>query len=106
MRTQLGLIVGISLGSSIALADDHVEISPTAQLQVWTTVWDQDQDPTADPAGYGDPENDPGFSIRRGRIGIEANANIEGLFQMGIGAPYDALTPQDQITHCQCVRTW
>lgn len=97
MRSKLGLIIGVSLGSSVAFADDHIEISPTAQLQVWTTLWDQDQDPTADPAGYGDPENDPGFSIRRGRIGIEANyGSIEGLFQMGIGAPYDALTSQNQ----------
>ena len=78
----------LSLGASASdTPENGFEVTPTAQLQVWSTIWDQDEDPTADPAAYGDPEYDPGFSIRRGRIGMTARyGNIEGLFQMGIGA--------------------
>ena len=102
---SLALFVTVFTSLSVgASAQDttgaEFEVTPTAQLQVWSTIWDQDEDPTADPAAYGDPENDPGFSIRRGRIGMTARyGNIEGLFQMGVGAPYDALTLPDQDVH-------
>ena len=92
------ILSSLSLGANAADSNETAfEVTPTAQLQVWSTIWDQDEDPTADPAAYGDPEHDPGFSIRRGRIGMTARyGNIEGLFQMGVGAPYDALTLPDQ----------
>jgi hypothetical protein len=72
-----------------------------AQLQVWATLLDQDVDPQADPATYGDPEADAGFSIRRGRIGIDGylpmgdrfgDQQVDYAFAVGYGAPADALT--------------
>lgn len=71
------------------------------QLQVWTTFWDQDVDPQADPATYGDPEADAGFVLQRGRIGIDGFLPMgEGLgrhqvdyaLSVGVGAPYDVLS--------------
>ena len=44
---------------------------PTALLQVWATAFDMDEDPQADPAGYGDPEDDIGFKVQRARLGFE-----------------------------------
>lgn len=70
------------------------------QLQVWTTLWDQDIDPQADPASYGDPEADPGFSIRRARLGFDGflpmgdrsgRHQVDYALSVGYGAPYDAL---------------
>jgi len=50
----------------------HAEApQPYALAQVWTTLYDQDAHPTADAAGYGDPEDDVGFKIRRARLGFE-----------------------------------
>lgn len=78
------------------------------QLQVWTTVWDQDVDPQADPATYGDPEADPGFVVNRGRIGIDGfvpmgdvpgRHQVDYALSVGVAAPYDvveeALAPDD-----------
>ena len=54
----------------------HAEApKPYALAQVWTTLYDQDAHPTADASGYGDPEDDVGFKIRRARIGFE---DLEG----------------------------
>jgi hypothetical protein len=65
-------------------------VRPTALLQVWGTVWDQDEDPQADPAGYGDPEADPGVSIRRARIGLEGRQGIvDFTISLGTGAAPD-----------------
>lgn len=68
----------------------------TGLAQTWVTVMDQDEDPLADPATYGDPEHDPGFTLQRGRLGangmlprtsklIQASWSIG----VGVGAPYD-----------------
>lgn len=74
------------------------------QLQVWTTVWDQDVDPQADPATYGDPEADPGFSIHRGRLGFDGYVpmgdrkgkhQVDYALSVGIAAPDDVLSTQE-----------
>ncbi len=57
-------------------------IRPVGQLQVWTTVWDQDVSKTADPATYGDIEADPGFQLYRARAGAEGRIRgPEGIGQ-------------------------
>lgn len=72
---------------------------PWGQLQVFTTLWDQDEDVTADPASYGDPEADPGFQIARARFGFDGRlpvktkrgGQIDYSLSMGIRTPHDAL---------------
>lgn len=72
---------------------------PWGQLQVFTTLWDQDVDVQADPASYGDPEADPGFQLARARFGFTGVLPSRGgIFEvdyglsMGIATPYDILT--------------
>lgn len=68
---------------------------PYGLLQVWITAYDMDQDPQADPAGYGDPEDDPGFKIRRARLGFEgSNDQLRYGLIVGTSAPYDAVLAQ------------
>ncbi|MCB9744836.1 MAG: hypothetical protein H6741_03905 [Alphaproteobacteria bacterium] len=62
---------------STALADDasaEAEVRPSFEpyllAQTWFTVYDQDVSAQADPSGYGDPEDDVGFKIRRARVGF------------------------------------
>jgi hypothetical protein len=108
MRTRLlpaslsVLTLGL-LASAPALAgdgdgkkdDDRVTLPApqvTGLLQVWGTVYDQDENPLTDPASYGDPEDDPGFKIRRARIGLEGKeggARYDLTF--GFSSGYDAL---------------
>ncbi len=91
--------------SSVPIADDDTLESGSlhlwGQLQAWATVADQDVDLQADPATYGDPEADPGFSIARARIGFDGFlpmgdrtccGQVDYAFSVGIGAPYDALS--------------
>ena len=75
-------------------------IRPIGQLQVWATVLDQDVSETADPATYGDPEADPGFSLQRARAGVEGEIpgpdnlskrnHIDYRFLFGVSPAYDA----------------
>lgn len=75
--------------------DDRVTLPApevTGLLQVWATAYDQDENPLTDPASYGDPEDDPGFKIRRARIGLggqEGGARYDLTF--GFSSGYDAL---------------
>lgn len=46
------------------------ELEPYAMGQMWVTLYDMDEAAQADPAGYGDPEDDPGFKLRRARLGM------------------------------------
>lgn len=64
----------------------------TGLLQVWATAYDMDENPQADPAGYGDPEDDIGVKIRRARVGLKAENDVVryGLV-IGTSSPYDAL---------------
>jgi len=66
---------------------------PTALIQSWITVYDMDQDRQADPAGYGDPEDDPGMKLRRARLGVEGESDVlKYAVSVGFSAPFDALT--------------
>lgn len=81
-------------------------IRPWGQLQTFATLFDQDVDPQADPAGYGDPEADPGFTLARARIGFDGllpigavaaeRMQLDYAIAVGVSAPYDALTPSNQ----------
>lgn len=80
------------------------------QVQVWATAFDQDVSAQADPATYGDPEADPGFSLHRGRLGFDGFLpmgdqlgahQVDYALSFGIGAPYDVLT--DAETDVQLV---
>lgn len=76
--------------------DKKAEILPSPQpyglVQAWLTVYDQDGDPQADPAAYGDPEDDMGFKLRRARLGFQGkNKNIKYGLLVGFASPYDAL---------------
>lgn len=66
---------------------------PYVQAHVWATLYDADEDRTADPAGYGDPEDDPGFKIRRARLGLSGTGD-QWLYAVIIGqsAPFDGLS--------------
>jgi hypothetical protein len=81
-------------------------IRPWGQLQTFVTVMDQDVDPQADPAGYGDPEADPGFTLARARIGFDGllpigdaaaqRMQVDYAIAVGVSAPYDVLTPSNE----------
>ncbi len=68
--------------------------TPTGLIQSVFTLWDQDVDPITDPAGYGDPEDDFGFKLRRARIGLVAKEdNIKYDITMGFSSGFDAVDP-------------
>ena len=57
-------------------------------------MWDQDLDPITDPAGYGDPEDDFGFKLRRARIGLVAKEDrVRYDITMGFSSGFDAVDP-------------
>lgn len=71
-------------------------LTPRAYLQVWGTLYDMDVDPQADPAGYGDPEHDPGVLVQRGRLGFDGRHDwLDYRVTVGMGAAPDALFPQE-----------
>ena len=64
----------------------------TAFTQGWATIYDQDESLQADPAGYGDPEDDPGFKLRRVRLGIKGkNDFVKYSLSVGQSGPYDTI---------------
>ena len=64
----------------------------TAFTQGWATLYDQDESIQADPAGYGDPEDDTGFKLRRVRLGIKGkNDFIKYSLSVGQSSPYDSI---------------
>ncbi len=68
--------------------------TPSGLIQVFGTLYDQDMDPVADPASYGDPEDDPGFKIRRARIGLAGDDNgVRYDVTVGYSSGYDAVAP-------------
>ncbi|MBX2796896.1 MAG: OprO/OprP family phosphate-selective porin [Myxococcales bacterium] len=68
--------------------------TPSVLVQSWVTVFDQDEDPTADPATWGDPEDDPGLKLRRARLGLSGrNQHLSYAVVLGQTAGYDALNP-------------
>lgn len=79
-----------------ARAQEADGVTAKAQLQSWGTLFDQDEDPQADPAGYGDPEHDPGVSIHRARLGLEGlHGPLDWELLVGLGEPFDALVPPE-----------
>ena len=69
-------------------------LMPNAQLQMWFTAFDQDENPQADPGGYGDPEADVGFSIPRARLGFTGGFKwVDFGLRFGTSRPYDAVSP-------------
>jgi len=82
----------LALPSVAAASEDLPLFSPVMLGQIWVTAWDQDRDAQADPAGYGDPEDDPGFKIRRARVGAEGALGEGFDYRVVFGAqsPYDA----------------
>jgi hypothetical protein len=55
-----------------------------------------DQDDVADATGYGDPEDDVGFKVKRFRLGLEgAERGLDWAFIVGLTAPYDGFDEQD-----------
>jgi len=77
-------------------ADGKAIPKPTATglIQPWFTLWDQDLDPITDPAGYGDPEDDFGFKLRRARIGLVAKEDqVRYDITMGFSSGFDAVDP-------------
>jgi hypothetical protein len=83
--------------SLCAQADDTTpvdELSATGMVQIFGTAWDQDESGQADPAGFGDPEADPGVGIQRARIGLVGKRGpVDGLVEFGMAAPLDAPSP-------------
>jgi hypothetical protein len=105
-----GHAVGGSLAGwgAVPIADHDERVDGTThlwgQVQVWTTLWDQDVAEQADPATYGDPEADPGFALRRARLGFDGfvpmgdragKSQVDYALSVGIGAPYDVLSDRE-----------
>lgn len=84
------MISSILLFSGVATAQD---LEPSLLTQVWVTAYDQDESEQADPAGYGDPEDDQGFKLRRARVGFQGS---DGAFRyavvVGMSSGADGLT--------------
>jgi hypothetical protein len=91
-------VVVLALLPRAVLGSEHDEApsaSPVALLQVWGTAFDQDTSEQADSAGYGDPEDDLGFKIRRARLGLVGwlghGVGYELVF--GAASAYDVFDP-------------
>lgn len=86
-------LLALVLMPTFALAGEPVEYTPIVQLQLWGTALDQDESVQADPAGYGDPENERGFSFRRARVGLEGHRGaLDFQVDLGFSSPYDAVS--------------
>lgn len=73
-------------------------VAPVAMVQLWGTVWDQDQNEQADATGWGDPEDDPGVKLKRLELGFEGGG-LEGKIDyeivFGVTAPYDGFAAEE-----------
>ncbi len=81
------------LASNFAHAEDFApQPTPYLLVQSWATVFDQDESALADPSGYGDPEDDVGFKIRRARAGFTGQSDmVKYSIILGMSTPYDGL---------------
>lgn len=96
LLTVLLLTSGARADDSAKGADVVPTPKPTALIQVWGTVFDMDEQGQADPASYGDPEDDAGFKVRRARVGLEGESTVlKYAVEVGVSAPYDALAEED-----------
>jgi hypothetical protein len=81
-------------GDKKAAASPMPTPTPFIQLQTWFTAYDMDEDPQADPGGYGDPEHDIGFSMPRARLGLYGSWGfVDYSLTLGTSRPYDAVSP-------------
>jgi hypothetical protein len=87
------MITSLLLLSSAAHAQD---LESTLLTQIWMTAFDQDENKQADPAGYGDPEDDQGFKLRRARVGFSGSQDdfFYGLV-FGMSSRADGLAYSD-----------
>ncbi|MCB9778224.1 MAG: hypothetical protein H6742_06655 [Alphaproteobacteria bacterium] len=102
----LALGLGLVLPGA-ALADDDNASAPKASspipkpqpialVQAWLTAYDMDENAQADPAGYGDPEDDPGLKLRRARLGLEGEGDMLRYgVSVGVGSAFDSLSDDD-----------
>lgn len=105
LAPAMALLLSAGLfGSGAALAGKRGERSessamfpkpePELLIQSWATLYDQDADPVTDPAGYGDPEDDFGFKLRRARIGLGGKSDVIRYdLQFGYSSGFDAVRP-------------
>lgn len=103
--TTLGVLLTVPSSANAGECEGHQgecksqtpSFQPVALAQIWATAWDQDRDAQADPAGYGDPEDDPGFKIRRARFGAMGKLGCGLSYRVVFGAasPYDAWSGSD-----------
>lgn len=86
------LFLSSLLVNSAAAEDFAPEPTPYLLVQSYITLYDQDEDVLADPAGYGDPEDDVGFKIRRARAGFTGQSDVlKYSIILGMSTPYDSL---------------
>lgn len=90
---MLSSLILSSLFVNSAVAEDFApEPTPYLLVQSYVTLYDQDEDSLADPAGYGDPEDDVGFKIRRARAGFTGQSDVlKYSIILGMSTPYDAI---------------
>jgi len=81
------------LGANAQAADGLLpELQPGLLVQTTATLFDQDNKGVADPGGYGDPEDDVGFKLRRLRLGfVGENDRVKYGVQVGMSTPFDAV---------------
>lgn len=89
-----------------AASANELELNPWVLGQVWTTVYDQDVQDAADPAGYGDPEDDIGFKVRRARVGVTGayGENLTYAVSVGMSSGADAFSSSDEDV--QIIDAW
>ena len=95
-------LFSLLLASAPAHAGEDVLPAPNPMLlvQTWATLIDQDQTVIADPGGYGDPEDDPGFKLRRVRMGFEGKSDhIKYGVTAGMSSAYDVVAENQGHDH-------
>ncbi len=86
------IILPLLFATSAHAEDFAPTPDPYLLVQTYATVFDQDQNTLADPAGYGDPEDDVGFKIRRARAGFTGQSDVvKYSIILGMSTPYDGL---------------
>jgi len=99
------VLLALALTASAAEPSAIPAPEPTVLLQTFATLFDQDEQRQADPAGYGDPEADIGFSVQRARVGLVGeNEHFAYDLTVGASAPYDALSTGN--TNVRIVNAW
>ena len=86
------LLATEALAQELSPPDQTEAPQATLLIQSWLTAWDQDLKSQSDPSGYGDPEDDPGFKLRRvraGLLGTDGDFHYGVLF--GMSAPADGV---------------